>query len=219
MRQIVIRQIKSAPTVKSLQMKNERAVRGNLFLNVVLLVLIASSVPSNRCSLKCRISYWMIWTQFSSQSKPKNQPPSEVLPSQTNVWIYSECVWSPGPLHLMYQSFRLNKLCCAEDSSHQSYSEKHISLPQYELFNEIFIILTGAARRGRVPSTAHPLPPPPPLCGAGKALRIIELWFPCRSIKHKDNWTWLLWLMDCLHLLPKSDQVHARQRKILDFIF
>lgn len=66
----------------------------------------------------------------------------------------------PLTFHLMFQSFRLNILCCAEDSPHPSYSEKHISLcfwlvPQYELFNELFIILTGPVRRGR--STTQPL--------------------------------------------------------------
>lgn len=63
---------------------------------------------------------------------------------------------------LMYQTFRLNHLCSTEDSPHPSYSEKYISLcfwlvPQHELFNELFIILTGPAHRGQVASTSQPL--------------------------------------------------------------
>lgn len=59
----------------------------------------------------------------------------------------------PLTFHLMFQSFRLNILCCAEGSPHPSYSEEHIGVcfwlvPQNELFNELFISLTGPAHRG-----------------------------------------------------------------------
>lgn len=73
----------------------------------------------------------------------------------------------------MHQSFGLNKpaglrtpLIC--------HTPKHISLPQYELFNELFIILDGSCAQ-RTSSINNELPAP--LWGAGKALRIIELRF------------------------------------------
>lgn len=73
----------------------------------------------------------------------------------------------------MHQSFRLNKLAGLR-SPLIRHTPKHISLPQYELFNELFIILdwSCAQRTSSINNELSAL-----LRGLGKALRIIELWF------------------------------------------
>lgn len=96
--------------------------------------------------------------------------------SQKKNWIYSKCDWNPYPplkFQLMHQSFGLNKLAGLRTLL-ICHTPKHISLPQYELFNELFIILDWSCAR-RTSSINNELSAP--LWGVGKALRIIELWF------------------------------------------
>lgn len=133
-------------------------------------------------------------------------------------------VGCPLTFHLMDQSFRQNNLCCAEDPLHPSYSEKYISLcfwlvPLYELFIGLFIILTGPARRGRVPSTTQPLLPSLRgwVSSQNNWIAVLESLgsFPSCYIKaqrqlHLSAMTDLV--TACPSLLPKCNQDHTGQR-------
>lgn len=122
-----------------------------------------------------------------------------VLYFHRKYWIYSKCDWNPCPpliFQLMHQSFRLNKLAGLRTPLIR-HTPKHISLPQYELFNELFIILDWSCAQ-RTSSINNELPAP--LRGLGKALRIIELWFegfeasPSISL-YWDKCSWPQWWM------------------------
>lgn len=109
-------------------------------------------------------------------------------------WIYSKCDWNPCPpliFQLMHQSFGLNKLAGLRNLL-ICHTPKHISLPQYELFNELFIILDWSCAQ-RTSSIINELSAP--LWGVGKALRIIELWFESHCTEHKDKCSWPQWSM------------------------
>lgn len=114
--------------------------------------------------------------------------------SQKKNCTYSKHDWNPwDPLifPLMHQSFGLNKLAGLRILL-ICHTQKHISRPQNELFNELFIIILDWSCAQRTGSINDELPAPP--------LRSWE--------SSQNNWTVVFWRDSGLRL-----QSHCTERK------